>query len=235
MRTIGLLGGMSWDSSATYYRLINEEVRRTLGGHHCAKLVLVSLDFAEVRELQLRGAWDEAGALLADGAVRLEAAGADVVVLCTNLMHKVAPLIETATSLPFLHIADAVGARARELGADRVGLLGARHVMEDAFYRDRLRERWDVDVIIPNDDDRLLVDRVIFEELTTSRIEPASKRAYLSIVDRLANRGAQAIVLGCTEIGLLIGDADTAIPLIDSAQVHAHAAVAASLAVTGAR
>ena len=235
MQTIGLLGGMSWDSSATYYRLINEEVRHTLGGHHCAKVVLVSLDFAEVRELQLRGAWDEAGALLADGAVRLEAAGADVVVLCTNLMHKVAPLIQTATSLPLLHIADAVGVRARELGADRVGLLGARQVMEDAFYQDWLRKRWDVGVIIPDDDDRLLVDRVIFEELTTSRIEPESKRAYLSVVDRLANRGAQAIVLGCTEIGLLIGAADTATPLIDSAQVHAHAAVAAALDETAAR
>ncbi len=235
MQTIGLLGGMSWDSSAIYYRILNEEVRRTLGGHHCAKVVLVSLDFAEVRELQLRGAWDEAGALLADGAVRLEAAGADIVVLCTNLMHKVAPFIETVTSLPLLHIADAVGARARELGADRVGLLGARGVMEDAFYRDRLRERWGVDVIVPEDDDRLLVDRVIFEELTTSRIEPESKRAYLDVVDRLASRDAQAIVLGCTEIGLLIGDADTAIPLIDSARVHARAAVAAALAVTAAR
>ncbi|MGV8978960.1 MAG: aspartate/glutamate racemase family protein [Cellulomonas sp.] len=235
MHTIGLLGGMSWDSSATYYRIINEEVRRALGGHHCAKVVLVSLDFAEVRELQLRGAWDEAGALLADGAVRLEAAGADVVVLCTNLMHKVAPAIEAATALPLLHIADAVGARARELGADRVGLLGARWVMDDAFYRDRLREQWGIDVIVPDDDDRVLVDRVIFDELTTSRIEPESKRAYLGVIDRLESRGAQAIVLGCTEIGLLIGDADTEMPLIDSAQVHALAAVVAALGVATER
>lgn len=234
MHTIGLLGGMSWDSSATYYRIINEEVRHRLGGHHCAKLVLVSLDFEEVRALQVRGAWDEAGALLADGAVRLEAAGADVVVLCTNLMHKLAPAIEAASSLPLLHIADAVGARARALGADRVGLLGARQVMEESFYRDRLRERWDIEVIVPEEADRDLVDRVIFEELTVSRFEPASRRAFAEIVGRLADRGAQAVALACTEIGLLIGADDTDLPLIDSAKVHALAAAEAALAPTPA-
>ena len=225
MKTIGLLGGMSWDSSATYYATINREVRDRLGGHHCAQVVLVSLDFAQVREHQVRGEWDEAGAMLAAGAVRLEAAGADVVVLCTNLMHKVARAIEAATDIPLLHIADAVGARARELGADRVGLLGARQVMEEPFYRDRLRERWGIEVLVPGEADRALVDRVIFEELTTSHFEPASRQAYVEVIDRLAERGAQAVVLGCTEIGLLVGPADTAMPLIDSALVHALAAV----------
>lgn len=234
MHTIGLLGGMSWDSSATYYRIINEEVRRRLGGHHCANLVLVSLDFEEVRALQVRGAWEEAGALLADGAVRLEAAGADVVVLCTNLMHKLAPAIEAASSLPLLHIADAVGARARALGAERVGLLGARQVMEESFYRDRLRERWDIEVIVPAAADRDLVDRVIFDELTVSRFEPASGRAFAEIVGRLADRGAQAVALACTEIGLLIGADDTDLPLIDSAQVHALAAAEAALSPSAA-
>jgi aspartate racemase len=175
--------------AATYYRSINEEVRDRLGGHHCAQVVMVSLDFGVVRELQVRGAWDEAAALLVDGAVRLEAAGADVVVLCTNLMHKVAPAIEAATRVPLLHIADAVGARAQGLGVDQIGVLGTRQVMEESFYRDRLRERWGIDVIVPSDDDRAVVNRVIFDELTTGRIEPASKRAYLEIVDRLADRG----------------------------------------------
>ncbi|WP_227422433.1 aspartate/glutamate racemase family protein [Pengzhenrongella sicca] len=230
MQTIGLLGGMSWDSSATYYRVINEEVRRRLGGHHCAQVVLVSLDFGQVRELQLRGDWDEAGAMLAAGAARLEAAGADVLVLCTNLMHKVAPSIEASAGVPLLHIADAVGARARALGADRIGLLGARQVMEEPFYRDRLRERWGIEVLVPGDDDRTLVDRVVFDELTTGRLEPASRRAFVEVIDRLAGRGAQAVVLGCTEIGLLVGPADTAMPLIDSALVHALAAVDAALA-----
>ncbi|PFG34269.1 aspartate/glutamate racemase family protein [Sanguibacter antarcticus] len=229
MKTIGLLGGMSWDSSATYYRIINEEVRSRLGGHSCAQVVLVSLDFAAVRELQVREAWDEAGAMLADGARRLEAAGADTIVLCTNFMHKVAPAIEAATELPLLHIADAVGARARALGADRVGLLGARQVMEESFYRDRLRERWGIEVLVPEPADRELVDRVVFDELTTSILNPESRDAYVAIIDGLAARGAQAVVLGCTEIGLLVRPTDTDLPLIDSAHVHALAAVEAAL------
>jgi aspartate racemase len=188
-------------------------------------VVMVSVDFAEVRELQLSGDWTAAGELLADGARRLEAAGADAVLLCTNLMHKVAPAIEAATGLPFVHIADAVGARARELGATRVGLLGARRVMEEAFYRDRLAERWGIDVLIPGEPDRELVDRVVFDELTRSRVEPASRRQYQRVIESLAERGAQAVVLGCTEIGLLIGPDDVALPLIDSALVHALAAV----------
>jgi aspartate racemase len=228
MQTIGLLGGMSWDSSATYYRVINEEVRRRLGGHHCAQVVMVSLDFAEVRDLQLRGDWAGAGDLLADGARRLEAAGAEVVVLCTNLMHKVAPAIEAATEVPLLHIADAVGGRARALEVTRVGLLGTRWVMEEAFYAERLA-RWGVQVVVPGGADRLEVDRVIFDELTRGRVTDRSRAAYTDIIERLAGGGAQAVVLGCTEIGLLIGSDDAALPMIDSALTHALAAVDAAL------
>lgn len=229
MRTIGLIGGMSWDSSATYYRVINEEVRRRLGGHHCARMVLASLDFEEVRDLQLREDWDGAGALLADAARRLEAAGADLVVLATNLMHKVAPAIEAATTLEFLHIADAVGARARELGVRRLGLLGARWVMEETFYADRLTERWGIEVVVPEAADRVTVDRVIFDELTQSVVNEASRAQYADIVVRLAEAGAEAVVLGCTEIGLLVGPDDLKLPVIDSALVHALAAVEAAV------
>jgi len=221
---------MSWDSSATYYRIVNEEVRRRLGGHHCARVVLVSLDFGEVRELQLRGAWDEAEALLADAARRLEAAGADVVLLCTNLMHKAAAGIEAATPLPFLHIADAVGARARALGASRVGLLATRWVMEEDFYARRLADRWGVQVVVPGEADRIEIDRVIFEELTRGLVVDRSRERYADVAARLAADGAEAVVLACTEIGLLLSPPDVVVPLIDSAQVHALAAVEAALA-----
>ena len=235
MQTIGLIGGMSWDSSATYYRLINEGVRSRLGGHHCARLVLVSLDFGEVRALQVREAWDEAGDLLADAARRLEVAGADLLVLCTNLMHKVAPAVEAATDLPFLHIADAVGARARHLGAHRVSLLGTRRVMEEDFYARRLTDRWGVAVVVPPEDERAEIDRVIFDELTVGVVDPTSRARYAAIATRLAAGGVQAVVLACTEIGLLLGPDDVAVPLVDSAQVHALAAVDAALAPAASR
>jgi len=229
MLTIGLIGGMSWDSSATYYRLINTEVRARLGGHHSARLVLVSLDFGQVRALQLDDDWDAAGALLADAARSLHAAGADLVVLATNLMHMVAPAVEAATDLPFLHIADAVGARARALGAGRIGLLGTRRVMEEDFYARRLADRWGVQVVVPPEDERAEVDRVIFDELTQGVLDPSSRVTYAGIVERLAGQGAQAVVLACTEIGLLLAPGDVTVPLIDSAQVHALAAVDAAL------
>jgi aspartate racemase len=230
MRTIGLIGGMSWDSSATYYRVINEEVRRRLGGHHCAEIVMVSVDFDRVRHMQQRGDWTAAGRLLADAATRLEAAGADCVVLATNLMHKVAPAIEAATGLPFLHIVDAVGAAATEAGASRVGLLGTRWVMEEPFYAHRLRERWGIEVLVPTAPDRVMIDQVIFEELTQGRIEPASRAEYARVVADLAAAGGQAAVLACTEIGLLLRPDDVDLPLIDSARVHALAAVDHALA-----
>jgi aspartate racemase len=229
MRTLGVIGGMSWDSTATYYRVLNEEVRRRLGGHSCASIVLVSLDFEQVRELQRRGDWDAAAALLADAARRLQGAGADAVLLATNLMHKVAPSIEAALDVPFLHIADAVGAEARRLGAGRVGLLGARWVMEETFYADRLA-RWGVDVVVPDAAGRAEVDRIVFEELTLGKITDAARATYVDVVRDLAGRGAQAVVLGCTEIGLLLRPDDVAVPLLDSATLHALAAVDHALA-----
>ena len=222
--TIGLLGGMSWDSSATYYRIINEQARARLGGHHCAQVVMVSLDFAEVRDLQRRGDWDAAQVLLVDAAQRLEAAAADFVVLCTNYMHKLAPALQTALGIPLLHIADAVAAAAQERGLHTLELLGARAVMEESFYAARLG-RWGMEVVVPDAEDGDLVDRVIFDELTQSRFEPASRAAYMAVIARLAARGAQAVVLGCTEIGLLLSERHNNLPLLDSAQLHALAAV----------
>jgi aspartate racemase len=224
MRTLGVIGGMSWDSTATYYRVLNEEVRRRLGGHSCASVIIVSLDFQQIRLLQQRGAWDEAADLLADAGRRLQAAGADAVLLATNLMHKVAPAIEAAVDVPFLHIADAVGAEAARRGVDRVGLLGTRWVMEETFYADRLR-RWGVDVVVPDEAARAEVDRVVFEELTLGRITDAARATYVDVVRDLAARGAQAVVLACTEIGLLLGPDDVDVPLLDSATLHALAAV----------
>lgn len=230
MKTIGLLGGMSWHSSADYYRLINEEVARRLGGHHSARCLLTSLDFEEVRDLQRRDAWDEAAETLATAARRLQAGGADLVVLCTNLMHKAAPEIEAALDVPFLHIADAVGAQATAAGHARVGLLGTRWVMEETFYRDRLHSGWGIDVVVPDDAGRALVDRVIFDELTLGRIEDRSRSDYVAIIESLAADGAQAVVLACTEIELLISQEDSPIPVLDSTAAHASAAVTAALA-----
>lgn len=229
MKTIGLLGGMSWHSSADYYRLVNEEVATRLGGHHSAQCLLASLDFEEVRDLQRREAWDEAGALLAAAARGLQDGGADFVVLCTNLMHKAAPEIEAVLDIAFLHIADAVGAQAVAAGHTRVGLLGTRWVMEETFYSDRLRSAYGVEVVVPDAAGRELVDRVIFDELTLGRVEDASRAAYVAVIEQLAAAGAQAVVLACTEIELLIGAKDSPIPVIDSTYAHAMAAVDASL------
>lgn len=229
MKTIGLLGGMSWYSSADYYRLINEEVAARLGGHRSARCVLASVDFEQVRDLQRRDAWDEAGEFLAEQARRLQAAGADLVVLCTNLMHKAAPQIEAALDIPFLHIADAVGARLTVGGFTRVGLLGTRWVMEEAFYRDRLRDGFDVQVVVPDADDRAMIDRVIFDELTVGQVLDTSRAGYVRVIEQLAADGAQAIVLACTEIELLIGEQDSPLPVVDSTRVHAMAAVDAAL------
>lgn len=230
MKTIGMLGGMSWHSSADYYRLVNEEVAKRLGGHRSAQCLLISVDFERVRDLQRRDAWDEAGEFLAAEALKLQRAGADLVVLCTNLMHKGAPAIQAALDIPFLHIADAVGARAAAGGFGRVGLLGTRWVMEETFYSDRLRERFGVEVVIPNADLREMINRVIFDELTVGVINDASRAAYVAVIQQLKEDGAQAVVLACTEIELLIGDKDSPIPVIDSTRAHALAAVDAALA-----
>jgi aspartate racemase len=221
MRTIGLLGGMSWESTAIYYQLVNEGVRARLGGLHSAKCVLVSVDFHDIERLQYAGRWDEAGAALADCARSLERAGAGVIVLCTNTMHRVAPAIEAAVSIPLLHIADPTGEAVRAAGVTHVGLLGTRFTMEQPFYRERLRSHHGLVVLVPDEADRALVHRVIYEELCVGRIESPAREEYRRIMASLVARGAQAIVLGCTEITLLVGPADASVPLFDTTRLHA--------------
>lgn len=228
MKTIGLLGGMSWESTQTYYRLINEGVKARLGGLHSAKLVLFSVDFAEIEALQHKGDWAETARILSRAALSLQNAGADFLVIGTNTMHKVAPEIEQAIDIPLLHIADATSRVLAQDSITRVGLLGTRFTMEQAFYRDRLEDAG-IEVITPDDDQRNTVHRVIYEELCQGEINPASREAYLDIVASLAERGAQAVILGCTEIGLLIQQADTPVPLYDTTGIHAAQAVEQAL------
>ncbi|MBP6749916.1 MAG: aspartate/glutamate racemase family protein [Xanthomonadaceae bacterium] len=229
MKTLGLIGGMSWESTVPYYRIVNERVRVRLGGLHSAKLVLHSVDFAEIEALQRADDWDAAGALLAEAARGLRAAGADALVLCTNTMHLVAPAIEVAVDIPLLHIADATAQCIRAAGISRVGLLGSRFTMERPFYRERL-EAAGIEVSTPEATQRERVDRVIFEELCLGRILEASREDYLGIIADLVARGAQGVVLGCTEIGLLVGEGDASVPLFDTARIHAEAAADWALA-----
>lgn len=233
MKTIGLIGGMSWESTVPYYRQINEAVKARLGGLHSARIVLYSVDFAEIERLQHVGDWDAAGALLASAAQSLQRAGADFLVLCTNTMHKVAPHIEAATAIPLLHIADPTAAATRAAGFDRVGLLGTRFTMEQDFYRGRLAGRHGIDVLIPDAADRDLVHRVIYEELCLGVLNEASREAYRGVMARLTERGAQAIILGCTEISLLVGQQDAGVPLFDTTALHAGAAAEAALDSAG--
>jgi aspartate racemase len=229
MRTIGLIGGMSWYSTLEYYRVINTEVQRRRGGHASASVALQSLDFAEVRRCQQTEDWAAAGKLLGDAARRCEAGGAEIVLICTNLMHKVADAVAASVDVPLLHIADAVAGQAEGRGWTRLGLLGARWVMEETFYADRLAAHG-ISVVTPDPTGRAMVDRVIFDELTQGRIEPASRAAYVRVIRDLADQGAQAVVLACTEIGLLLSEADSPLPLIDSMPAHALAAVDFALA-----
>ncbi len=224
LRTIGLIGGMSWESTAIYYRLANELVRDRLGGLHSARIVMTSVDFAEVEELQATGQWDRAGELLVAEATKLEAAGADFLVLCTNTMHKVAGAIEESASIPLLHLGDVTAAAVRSAGLDTIGLLGTAFTMSQDFYRGRL-ESHGLRVLVPDDDDQALVHRVIYDELCQGVVLEESRRAYVDIVDRLIARGAQGIVLGCTEIELLIGEGDLAVPSFPTTRIHVEAAV----------
>ncbi|WP_456458525.1 aspartate/glutamate racemase family protein [Nitratifractor sp.] len=229
MKTIGLLGGMSWESSALYYEILNEKVKERLGGLHSARCVMLSVDFAEIERLQMAGDWERAGALLAEEARRIEAAGAEMLLLCTNTMHKLAPQIEAAIAIPFLHIADATGAAIRRAGLRTVGLLGTRFTMEEAFYADRLRKRWGLKVLIPEAADRQIVHQIIYEELVLGIVRDESRRKYLRIIDDLRLRGAEGIIEGCTEIGMLLTPEHTDIPLFDTTRIHALAAVEAAL------
>jgi len=225
MKTIGLLGGMSWESSAEYYRITNEETKSRLGGHNNARSLLLTLNFHEIRELQQRAAWDDLARILQDAARQLEGAGADFIVLCTNTMHKVAPEIEQAVSIPLLHIADPTAEEVRAHGFQTVGLLGTKFTMEEAFYRERLEDKHHLSIIIPEQADRAIVHRVIFEELCHGRVIEQSRVEFQRIIDDLSRRGAEAVILGCTELGLLLQPEDSGVPLFDTTALHARAAV----------
>jgi aspartate racemase len=225
MKTIGLIGGMSWESSIEYYRIINECTKAALGGLHSSRSIMYSVDFAEIEALQHQGKWDEAGAVMVDAAQRLERGGADFVVLCTNTMHKLAPQIEANISIPFLHIADATAARVQAANITKIGLLGTRFTMEQDFYRGRLESKHNLQVIVPDDADREIVHRVIYEELCLGVINEQSRVQYLTIMEKLVAQGSQGIILGCTEIELLVRPGDGTVPLFATTRIHAEAAV----------
>ena len=229
MKTIGMIGGMSWESTVPYYRIVNETVGKRLGGLHSAKVVLVSVDFHDLERHMREGDWDAVGARLADSAQSLERAGAGCIVLCTNTMHRVADAIEGAVGIPLLHIVDAVAAEVRRGGIDKVGLLGTRFTMEDDFYRGRLRERHGIEAIVPSRADRETVHRVIFEELCRGQVLEGSRAAYRRIMQGLADAGARAVVLGCTELAMLVGQADAPVPVFDTTALHARQAAEWSL------
>lgn len=228
MKRIGLLGGMSWESSALYYSLINEQVRERMGGLHSASCIMSSVDFADIERLQHQGDWAGAGELLATEARRLESAGAELLLLCTNTMHKVAGAIESAVSIPFLHLADVTAKAVLASGINTVGLLGTRFTMEESFYTERLALHG-LTIITPDAEDRALVNAVIYDELVLGRILTGSRNRYQAIINRLGQKGAQGIILGCTEIELLIRAKDTPLPLFATTSLHAKAAVTAAM------
>lgn len=229
MKIVGLLGGMSWESTVPYYRILNQTVGRRLGGLHSAKILLYSVDFQEIETLQHAGDWARAGEILADAGRRLAEAGADFLVLCTNTMHKVAPEIERAAGIPLLHIADATAEAVRRAGVGTVGLLGTRFTMEQEFYRGRLEENG-LRVLVPDAEDRETVHRVIYDELCRGEIRDASRSAFEAILRRLVAAGAEGVVLGCTEIGLLVGPESSPVPLFDTTEIHALTAASRALA-----
>jgi len=221
MKTIGLLGGMSWESTVPYYRIINEEVRQRLGGLHSATIILHSVDFQPIEELQHAGEWDETGRILARAAQSLEAAGADCVVLCTNTMHKVAERIGGSVNIPFLHIADATGAAVTSAGLGTMALLGTKFTMEQDFYRGWLQSNYQLNVLIPSESDRNTIHRVIYDELCLGKLVDESRDSFRGIIEKLVQDGAEGVILGCTEIAMLVGPNDSAVPLFDTADLHA--------------
>jgi aspartate racemase len=225
MKTIGLIGGLSWESSKEYYRIINETVNERLGGLHSAKCILYSLDFAESREIQQTKGWDELTKILIDAAKRLEAAGADIVLVCTNTMHKVVPKIQREIHVPILHIADATGEKVLEKGLKKVGLLGTKMTMEEDFYKGRIGERFGIDVLVPDKDERDFIERVIFDELCVGKMNASSKKRFKEIIGKLDENGAEGIILGCTEIPLLIKQEEVNVPVFDTTEIHAKGAV----------
>jgi aspartate racemase len=229
MKTIGLIGGMSWESTLLYYRIVNETVKERLGGLHSAKTILYSVDFAEIERSQRVGDWESAATQLADAARSLEVAGADFLLLCTNTMHKVAPAIEAAVTIPLLHIADATGAAIVAAGHRSIGLLGTRFTMEESFYKERLARHYGLNVLVPQPEDRELVHRVIYRELCLGQVLPPSRVQYRQIMDRLIAAGAEAIILGCTEISLLVTPEDSRVRLFDTTRIHARSAAERAL------
>jgi aspartate racemase len=225
MNTIGLIGGMSWESTQTYYQLINQGVKARLGGLHSAKIILHSLDFAEIAQMQKNHDWDGMLKILGNAATQLEKAGADTVLICTNTMHKLAPDIEAMLNVPLLHIADATAMAMAAQGIKKVGLLGTAFTMEQDFFKGVIEADYGIEVITPNSDDRALIHQVIYEELCLGKVLVPSKQQYLRIIDALTARGAEGIILGCTEIGMLITQKDTEVPLFDTTAIHAQAAV----------
>lgn len=224
MKTIGMLGGMSWESTMSYYKLINEGIKTSLGGLHSAKICMYSVDFDEIEKLQHSGRWQETADILSRAARAVEAGGADFLVICTNTMHKVAPEIEAAISIPVLHIADATARRLLANRISRAGLLGTRFTMEQDFYKGRLTEKFGIDVLIPEDRQRDMIHDVIYAELCRGKISEGSRRQYLETIDALHARGAEAVILGCTEIGLLVDQRHTSVTLYDTASIHAEEA-----------
>ena len=221
MKTIGLLGGMSWESTASYYKALNEGVKSRLGRLNSAKVVLFSVNFDEIEKLQHQGKWDETAVLLSDAAESVEKAGADFLMICTNTMHKVVPEIESRISIPVLHIADATANVLQADGIEKVGLLGTRFTMEQDFYKGRLADKFGMDVVVPSSEDQDTVHTIIYDELCKGVIKESSKQQYLAIIDKLYAEGAQAVILGCTEIALLVNQQDTEVPLYDTTEIHA--------------
>ena len=224
MKTVGLIGGMSWESTALYYQLLNQGVRERLGGLHSARILLASVDFQEIEVMQQQGQWEQAGVLLAELGLRLEQVGADCILLCTNTMHKVAPRIEDVLSIPFLHLADATARVVKERGYTRVGLLGTSFTMEEDFYCGRLTDQG-LKVLVPDQGRRNEVNRIIFDELCCGQVLEESAKIYLAAINALAEQGAQAVILGCTEIGMLISPEQSTLPLVDTTRVHVEAAI----------
>jgi len=225
MKTIGLIGGMSWESSIEYYRIINETAKAKLGGLHSAKSMMYSVDFAEIEILQHQGKWAEAAQMLIDAARNLENGGADFIVLCTNTMHKVAEDIQATVKIPLLHIADATAQLVKDSGIQKIGLLGTRFTMEEEFYKGRLSQKYGLRVIVPNAQEREIVHRVIYDELVVGNIQEHSKEQYIGIIEQMVSQGAEGVILGCTEIGLLVHQEDSRVPLFDTTRIHAEAAV----------
>ncbi|GAB1422190.1 aspartate/glutamate racemase family protein [Anaerolineales bacterium] len=230
MKTIGLLGGMSWESSLEYYRMLNQGIRERLGGLHSARCLMYSFDFFEIEQLQMQNNWDAAASLLVKGSQNLEAGGADCLIICTNTMHKLASQIEAAISIPLIHIADPTAEAIQSAGLNKVGLLGTRFTMEQNFYKGRLQDQWGLQVLIPAADERETIHTIIYDELVVGQVKDTSRQRYQEIIHNLSDQGAEAIILGCTEIGLLIKASDSPLPVFDTTYLHAMAALEWALA-----